>query len=468
MTRLLLLVPDRSSGWRETGTLPLLDSAEASAHAAFTAAGVTVDVAAAGAFLENAAVGTDLTVLIQPKQDLMKRIERKVASDGGILMVVHQEESEETLKRVRDSGLAPVSSGVGPIPICRRSRHGRAMGWRSRLLSPSFVALRSTPQETVMATWKSSDLPALRVRESGKARIWSLGFHPDHLERAALLALLGMVGEGRIDHSSLREPVPEGASAVVLLLHDVEDPLPDDPDGIESVRTGLEAGLDAEARHGLHATYNAVGTFAEKIPDLIKRIVTEGHELASHGATHRVVADLDPATLRQEVEGCESRLLGIAGVRIRGFRSPRSRWSDPLLNLLAEREYRWNAEVDASPFPYRVPGRGSSSLVRIPVAVDDWDFVKHRASPRRVRNNWEREVRWAMERRSWVAIGSHPSVLGAAAGRLSMFGDFLGWLSSEKVRVLTHDECVTWWLKRITDGAAATDELRLPVAGRPA
>lgn len=468
MNPMHLLVPDRPGGWGGKGIAPLLDSAEASAYAAFTSAGFAVDAVAAEAFLESAFCGAGLAVLIQPEKALLSRIERKMASSGGHLIVVYQREGEETLRRVRDSWMTLAPHGQALIAVSRRTRHERVVGWRAFLRRPSFVALRSAPDDAVAANWKSCGLPAARVRARGKASIWSLGFHPDHLEPGALLDLLAVAGNEGAGRHLLPRPVPDGVSAAVLLLHDVEEPLPDDPGGIDTVRAGLEAGLDSEAGHGFHATYNAVGTFAEKVPDLIKRIAADGHELASHGATHSVVADLDPARLLLEVEGCERQILEIAGTRVRGFRSPRSRWGDPLLSLLAERGYRWNAEADSVAFPYRVPGRGATSIVRIPVAVDDWDFVKHRASPRTVLQAWEKEVRWAMERQCWVAIGSHPSVLGVAPERLSMYDDFLSWLSSENVRVMTHSEGVTWWLNRNAAFASVTGEFRVPVARGPA
>jgi peptidoglycan/xylan/chitin deacetylase (PgdA/CDA1 family) len=237
---------------------------------------------------------------------------------------------------------------------------------------------------------------------------------------------------------------------VVILLHDVEDPLPDDPRGVASVREGTEACLESEARQGFRATYNLVGAFAEQIEDLVRRIAAEHHEVASHGANHREVVGLEPMSLREEVEGAEDRIGRVSGIRVRGFRSPRSRWSGPLLDLLAERNYLWNAEADPSPYPYQVPRGIRGDLVRVPVAVDDWDYVKNLASPRDVLNLWKREVLAAEKRRCWVAIGSHPSVLGARPGRTAAFGVFLQWLSEREVRVMTLGEASQWWLARVS------------------
>jgi peptidoglycan/xylan/chitin deacetylase (PgdA/CDA1 family) len=150
-----------------------------------------------------------------------------------------------------------------------------------------------------------------------------------------------------------------------------------------------------------------------------------------------------------EVAGAEDRIREIAGIHVLGFRSPRSRWSDDLLELLVERGYLWNAEADDSPYPYPVPGTG---LIRIPVATDDWDYVRKKASPGAVLEHWKAEVLSAEKRRCWVAIGSHPSVLGVRPARLRAFADFLGWLSRRKVRVMTLGEASSWWRDRPSRG----------------
>ena len=45
--------------------------------------------------------------------------------------------------------------------------------------------------------------------------------------------------------------------------------------------------LDILARHGVRATFFVVGEAADRHPDLVRRIVAGGHEIASHGQRHR-------------------------------------------------------------------------------------------------------------------------------------------------------------------------------------
>lgn len=41
--------------------------------------------------------------------------------------------------------------------------------------------------------------------------------------------------------------------------------------------------LDVFAQHNIKATFFTLGWVAERYPELVKRIVNDGHELASHG-----------------------------------------------------------------------------------------------------------------------------------------------------------------------------------------
>ena len=59
--------------------------------------------------------------------------------------------------------------------------------------------------------------------------------------------------------------------------------------------------LDLLAAQGTQATFFTLGWIAERYPDLIRRIVREGHELASHGYGHERASDLDEAAFSQDI-----------------------------------------------------------------------------------------------------------------------------------------------------------------------
>jgi peptidoglycan/xylan/chitin deacetylase (PgdA/CDA1 family) len=80
--------------------------------------------------------------------------------------------------------------------------------------------------------------------------------------------------------------------------------------------------LDVLARHGAGATFFVLVERAEAHPDLVRRIVAEGHEVALHGVDHRRLTTMDPAAVRAHIAEGRRRLEDCAGVPVRWFRPP--------------------------------------------------------------------------------------------------------------------------------------------------
>ena len=87
-------------------------------------------------------------------------------------------------------------------------------------------------------------------------------------------------------------------------------------DQISISRAGTIAILDMLDKYEIKATFFCTVTFAENIPDLIKRITETGHELASHGYYH---SDFKPEHLLQS----KQKLKEISGQEITGYRMAR-------------------------------------------------------------------------------------------------------------------------------------------------
>jgi peptidoglycan-N-acetylglucosamine deacetylase len=76
--------------------------------------------------------------------------------------------------------------------------------------------------------------------------------------------------------------------------------------------------LDLLRSHGVRATFFVLGREARKWPEILRRIVGEGHEVGIHGYDHR------PARLTAQVRDCAA-LLDCAGIRTRLVRPPAGR-----------------------------------------------------------------------------------------------------------------------------------------------
>lgn len=75
---------------------------------------------------------------------------------------------------------------------------------------------------------------------------------------------------------------------------------------------------DANAK----ATFFTLGWIAERYPQVVRRIVDNGHELASHGYGHQRASDLTPAQFRHDITQAKQILEDLGGVAVQGYRAP--------------------------------------------------------------------------------------------------------------------------------------------------
>jgi len=70
------------------------------------------------------------------------------------------------------------------------------------------------------------------------------------------------------------------------------------------------------------ATFFTLGWIAERYPQVVRRIVDCGHELASHGYGHQRASDLTPEQFREDITRAKRILEDLGGVIVRGYRAP--------------------------------------------------------------------------------------------------------------------------------------------------
>lgn len=110
--------------------------------------------------------------------------------------------------------------------------------------------------------------------------------------------------------------------------------------------------LDTLAAHAQKATFFVVGQIAESHPQLIRRMVADGHEVASHSWDHRRVQHFTPQSFRDDVRRSRDALEQTGGAAVVGFRAPTfsihrdTVWA---IAVLAELGFRY----DSSIFPVR-------------------------------------------------------------------------------------------------------------------
>jgi polysaccharide deacetylase family protein (PEP-CTERM system associated) len=126
---------------------------------------------------------------------------------------------------------------------------------------------------------------------------------------------------------------------------------PDDRRSV--VREGTVLILDLLRRHRARSTFFVLGDVAARHPDLVRRIVDEGHELASHGYSHTPLWKLDREGFRAELRAFRQAVKDALGDDpVVGFRAP---------TFSLDRSTAWGLEVlreegftyDSSIFPLR-------------------------------------------------------------------------------------------------------------------
>jgi len=112
-------------------------------------------------------------------------------------------------------------------------------------------------------------------------------------------------------------------------------------------------------KFNIKATFFVLGKVAEKYPGIIKKIYSEGHEIASHGYSHKTLNSLDREEFEKEIILSVELLEKITGKRPIGFRAPDFTLSNKTKWVLEILE-KYGFKYDSSIFPFRTPLYGSS------------------------------------------------------------------------------------------------------------
>lgn len=80
--------------------------------------------------------------------------------------------------------------------------------------------------------------------------------------------------------------------------------------------------LDVFAENDVKSTFFTLGWVAQRCPNLIKRMVDEGHELASHGLNHRRATTMTRQEFIDDVTTSKKILEDAGGVAVKGYRAP--------------------------------------------------------------------------------------------------------------------------------------------------
>jgi polysaccharide deacetylase family protein (PEP-CTERM system associated) len=132
---------------------------------------------------------------------------------------------------------------------------------------------------------------------------------------------------------------------------------------------------EAEAR----ATFFTLGWVAERFPQLVRRIVDCGHEIASHGYGHSKAHELGREAFFADIRLAKAILENIAGTAVKGYRAPSfsighaNEWA---YDCVVEAGYLYSSSVYpirhdhyGAPHAPRFPHRSRADLLEVPITT---------------------------------------------------------------------------------------------------
>ena len=145
------------------------------------------------------------------------------------------------------------------------------------------------------------------------------------------------------------------------------------------VERNVERILQLLADHDTRATFFTLGWVAERYPQLVRRIVDGGHELASHGYGHQRAGELDRGAFVDDITRAKGLLEDVSGRVVQGYRAPsfsidaRNLWA---FDCLARAGHRYSSSIypirhdhygmpDAPRFAHRV----HADLLEVPATT---------------------------------------------------------------------------------------------------
>lgn len=146
------------------------------------------------------------------------------------------------------------------------------------------------------------------------------------------------------------------------------------------INTNVNRILELFSRYDVKATFFTLGWVADRYPGIVERIVSQGHEIASHGWNHLRVSTLTRNEFAADVRRTKGLLEDLSGTAVKGYRAPsysinkQNKWAH---DVLAEAGYEYSSSIapikhdhygipDAPRF---IHARGISGLSEIPVGT---------------------------------------------------------------------------------------------------
>jgi peptidoglycan/xylan/chitin deacetylase (PgdA/CDA1 family) len=212
--------------------------------------------------------------------------------------------------------------------------------------------------------------------------------------------------------------------------------------------------LEVTRKHEVGFTFPTVASVATQKPELLRKIVDSGGEVAVHGYRHMKYSLISPASQENDVKRALQTYARL-GIKVSGFRAPYNAYDENTPGILDRAGFLWDGGIGYSPanrerkemFRVKVDGR-DSSFVCIPLNFlsDDLMIDVYEYTPRQMVKALNGALDDANRSGSVVMFDLHPIRMGqpeyvAVLDRIISYGKSLGgWFPTVSEAVISGEK----------------------------
>jgi peptidoglycan-N-acetylglucosamine deacetylase len=104
------------------------------------------------------------------------------------------------------------------------------------------------------------------------------------------------------------------------------------------------------------ATFFMIGEQMDQYPEMVKKVVEQGHEIGNHTYTHPKLSQLSPAECLEEIERTEKLMQELVGQKPVVFRPPYLDYNDETIIVLQQKEYPMIGALNLEAQDWEMPG----------------------------------------------------------------------------------------------------------------
>ena len=97
--------------------------------------------------------------------------------------------------------------------------------------------------------------------------------------------------------------------------------------------------LDILNEYNIRATFFVVGQNVELYPDIVKRAISEGHDIGNHTFTHCHISETSFEAIIDEIQACEDKVYELCEYHVKLFRPPEGVLPDDVRNYAVNEDY---------------------------------------------------------------------------------------------------------------------------------